>query len=112
VLRLLAGQRHDWLLLIDNADDPQINLQRFFPAWAHGNIIITRNPACQVYAPDSHVNVSGMNANDAVELLLKMSTARHSPANHQWARFDLSGTWISRSGSCSSQCIHWTFLLP
>ena len=81
-LTWLAGQRHDWLLLIDNADDPEINLQQFFPACRHGNIIITsRNPACRLYAPDSHFNVSGMNSSDAIELLLKMAAAQRSPAN-------------------------------
>ena len=85
-LTWLAGQRHDWLLLIDNADDPEINLQQFFPACRHGNIIITsRNPACRLYAPDSHVNVSGMNRNDAIDLLLRMTAAQRSPANMQRA---------------------------
>ena len=85
-LRWLAGQRHDWLLLIDNADDPEINLQQFFPVCRHGNIIITsRNPACRLYAPDSHFNVSEMNANDAIELLLRMTAAQRSSANMQRA---------------------------
>ena len=85
-LTWLAGQRHDWLLLIDNADDPEINLQRFFPTCRHGNIIITsRNPACRLYAPDSHFNVSEMNANDAIELLLKMTAAQRSPTNMEQA---------------------------
>ena len=85
-LTWLAGQRHDWLLLIDNADDHEINLQQFFPACRHGNIIITsRNPACRLYAPDSHFNVSEMNANDAIELLLKMTAAERSPTNLEQA---------------------------
>ena len=68
--------------MIDNADDPEINLQQFFPACRHGNIIITsRNPSCRLYAPDSHFNVSGMSTNDAIELLLKMTMAQRSPAN-------------------------------
>ena len=83
-LAWLAGQRHDWLLLIDNADDPEINLEQFFPACRHGNIIITsRNPACRLYAPDSYFNVSEMNAKDAIELLL--TAAQRSPANTQRA---------------------------
>ena len=85
-LTWLAGQHHDWLLLIDNSDDPQINLQQFFPACRHGNIIITsRNPACRLYAPDSYFNVSEMNANDAIELLLKMTAAQRSPTNMEQA---------------------------
>ena len=81
-LTWLARQRQDWLLLFDNADDPEIKLQQFFPSCRHGNIIVTsRNPRCRFYAPDSHFNVSDMNAEDATELLLKMTAVQHSPAN-------------------------------
>ena len=85
-LTWLAGQQQDWLLLFDNADDPEIKLWQIFPTCRHGNIIVaSRNPAC-LYAPDSHFNVSDMNANDAIELLLKMTAAQRSLANLERAR--------------------------
>ncbi|KAE9389416.1 hypothetical protein BT96DRAFT_400893 [Gymnopus androsaceus JB14] len=35
----------NWLIIMDNADDPQLSLGRFLPSCDHGNIIITsRNP--------------------------------------------------------------------
>ncbi|KAJ7830908.1 hypothetical protein B0H14DRAFT_2806134, partial [Mycena olivaceomarginata] len=41
----LITSTEEWMLLFDNADDPNINLFLFFPRCAHGNIIITsRNP--------------------------------------------------------------------
>ncbi|KAJ7795198.1 hypothetical protein B0H14DRAFT_2920693 [Mycena olivaceomarginata] len=41
----LITSTEEWMLLFDNADDPNINLFPFFPQCTHGNIIITsRNP--------------------------------------------------------------------
>ncbi|KAJ7251633.1 hypothetical protein C8J57DRAFT_1352189 [Mycena rebaudengoi] len=57
-LRWLASQQNDWLLFFDNADDPKINLNPFFPQCKHGNILITsRNPGLCVYA-GSHALIS------------------------------------------------------
>jgi hypothetical protein len=85
-LRWLSQQRSEWLLLIDNADDPEINLQQFFPRCVHGNILITtRNPHCRRHAPDSNVDVAGMDPNDAVELLLKSAMVERSPKNRDIA---------------------------
>ncbi|KAJ6457306.1 P-loop containing nucleoside triphosphate hydrolase protein [Mycena sanguinolenta] len=73
-------QLANWLLFFDNADDPEINLNRFFPKCSHGNIIITsRNPDLQVYG--AHAQVSDMEEPDAVELLLKSAVQEPSPAN-------------------------------
>ncbi|KAJ7637824.1 P-loop containing nucleoside triphosphate hydrolase protein, partial [Mycena rosella] len=69
-LEWLSTQPAEWLLLFDNADDPNINLHKFFPACTHGNILITsRNPGLRVYA-GAHCLVSDMEELDAVELLL------------------------------------------
>ncbi|KAJ7640930.1 hypothetical protein B0H17DRAFT_960193, partial [Mycena rosella] len=66
----LSTQPAEWLLLFDNADDPNINLHKFFPACTHGNILITsRNPGLRVYT-GAHCLVSDMEELDAVELLL------------------------------------------
>jgi hypothetical protein len=81
-LRWLSRQRSEWLLLIDNADDPEINLQQIFPHCIHGNILITtRNPDCRRYAPDSNANVAEMSSNDAVELLFKSAMVERSANN-------------------------------
>ncbi|KAJ7140838.1 P-loop containing nucleoside triphosphate hydrolase protein [Mycena epipterygia] len=80
-LTSLANQDEDWLLFIDNADDPNINLHSFLPRCNHGNIVITsRNPGLCVYA-GSHSQVSDMEETDAVPLLLKSAAQEISPAN-------------------------------
>ncbi|KAF7357131.1 FabD/lysophospholipase-like protein [Mycena sanguinolenta] len=79
-LTWLAGEDGDWLVFLDNADDPEMNLQKFFPKCSHGNIIITtRNPGLRVYGEYSQV--SDMEESDAVALLLQRACQKPSPAN-------------------------------
>ncbi|KAJ7698311.1 P-loop containing nucleoside triphosphate hydrolase protein [Mycena rosella] len=73
-LQWLSSHPSEWMLLFENADDPSIDLHRFFPPCTHGNILITsRNPGLRVYA-GSHSLVSDMEELDAMELLLKSAS--------------------------------------
>jgi hypothetical protein len=77
----LCNNRDEWLLLFDNADDPKINLNKWFPQCTHGNILITsRNPGLVVYA-GSHSLISDLEELDAVELLLKSAAQEGTPGN-------------------------------
>ncbi len=72
----LAGQHNEnWLLLFDNADDTKLKLNNFFPKCRHGNILITtRNQelvGCTT--KDAHVNIGGMDQEDAKQLLLNLA---------------------------------------
>ncbi|KAJ7655453.1 hypothetical protein B0H17DRAFT_849465, partial [Mycena rosella] len=70
-LQWLKSKPDDWLLFFDNADDPKIDLNKYFPQCNHGNIIITsRNPGLCVYA-GSYSAVSDLEESDAVDLLLR-----------------------------------------
>ncbi|KAJ7454167.1 hypothetical protein FB451DRAFT_1184921 [Mycena latifolia] len=81
----LSSKPNTWLLLFDNADDPKINLNEFFPQCNHGNILITsRNPGLQVYS-GSHSVVLDMEKTDAVELLLKSAAKNTTPSNTEIA---------------------------
>ncbi|KAJ7343825.1 hypothetical protein DFH08DRAFT_781334 [Mycena albidolilacea] len=76
----LASKHEKWLLFFDNADDPKINLNKFFPKCNHGNIIITsRNPDLRVYG--GHSLVSDMEEQDAGALLLRSAAQETSPVN-------------------------------
>ncbi|KAJ7431127.1 P-loop containing nucleoside triphosphate hydrolase protein, partial [Mycena galericulata] len=69
-LRWLSNTPAQWLLFFDNADDPKIDLNQYFPKCSHGNILITsRNPGLCVYA-GAHSLVSDMEESDAIVLLL------------------------------------------
>ena len=42
----LAGLAHPWLLVIDNADDPKMEVEKYFPGGERGHILVTtRRPA-------------------------------------------------------------------
>jgi tetratricopeptide (TPR) repeat protein len=68
----LSGKDH-WLLIIDNADDPRLDISRFFPSGTKGSILITtRNPDFRKHATaGSSFKVDEMYPEDAVALLLK-----------------------------------------
>jgi hypothetical protein len=70
-LQWLATRTDEWMLFFDNADDPSIDLYQFFPSSTGGNILITsRNPQLSVHAPGACHQVSDMEEEDAVQLLL------------------------------------------
>jgi hypothetical protein len=61
----------DWLVILDNADDPGVNISRFLPVCQHGSILITtRNPMAGDLAPGSHLKLDVMTREEAVEALL------------------------------------------
>ncbi|KAF7368060.1 FabD/lysophospholipase-like protein [Mycena sanguinolenta] len=81
----LTSQVQGWLLVFDNADDPNIDLQDFIPECDHGSIIITsRNPCLCIYA-GSHSLVSDMEEQDAVALLLKSAAQKITATTEQIA---------------------------
>ncbi|KAJ6503146.1 hypothetical protein DFH09DRAFT_1289496 [Mycena vulgaris] len=113
-LNWLCSKPAEWLLFFDNADDPNINLNNYFPRCKHGNILITsRNPRLRVYAGSDSL-VSNMEEMDAVELLLKSAAQPLTPGNKEIATeivqtlyyFPLAiiqaGAFISKSGALSS----------
>jgi len=86
VSRWLTSQTNrKWLLVIDNADDIELNLQSFLPA--NGNIIITtRNIQLRSYATeDGYLTVGNMHKDDAVELLLHLTRMEKNDENIEQA---------------------------
>ncbi|KAJ7437946.1 hypothetical protein FB451DRAFT_170370, partial [Mycena latifolia] len=113
-LQWLKSKQHQWLLFFDNADDPKINLNNYFPQCSHGNIIITsRNPGLCVYA-GSHCAVSDMEERDAVDLLLTSAAQDITDHNKDVAAQIVkvlhylplaiiqAGAFISKSGNLGS----------
>jgi hypothetical protein len=87
--------------LIDNANDLQTNSPSVHGRKHRHHI---HNPVCHINAPDSHYN---MDANDAVELLLKMFKAQKPEPRTSWICqelecFTLAALKPSRSSSPST----------
>ncbi|KAJ6450515.1 P-loop containing nucleoside triphosphate hydrolase protein [Mycena sanguinolenta] len=88
----LTGKHENWVLLLDNADDPTINLNHWFPRCNHGNIIITtRNHSARIHG--AHSEVSNMEESDAVTLLLKSAQCEASATNEILATKIVKALW-------------------
>ncbi|KAM0310604.1 hypothetical protein ACHAO8_007970 [Botrytis cinerea] len=73
-LQVLATIKQSWLLILDNADDPNFDYQAYFPSGTHGAILMTsRIPECKGYSPEQFEALEGLGNEDAKELLLKAS---------------------------------------
>ncbi|KAJ7211767.1 hypothetical protein GGX14DRAFT_362346, partial [Mycena pura] len=93
-IQWFAAREEEWLLLFDNADDPNIDLNKFFPQCNHGNVIITtRNPGLSVYA-GANTHVDNMEEADAVELLLRSAALESVPKNR------VAATAIAKELAC------------
>ncbi|KAJ7479582.1 hypothetical protein FB451DRAFT_1031617 [Mycena latifolia] len=73
----LSHQHTEWLIVFNNADDPHLNLVKYFPAGSHGNILITsRNPDLRQHAHADH-KVDQMELQEATDLLLSAAKCDH-----------------------------------
>ncbi|KAJ7099089.1 P-loop containing nucleoside triphosphate hydrolase protein [Mycena epipterygia] len=107
-LQWLRSKQEEWLLFFDNADDPKINLNDYFPQCDHGIIITSRNPGLVVHA-SSHSVVSDMEEIDAVDLLLRSAGEEATDDNKTAAALHYlplaivqAGAFISKSGDLDS----------
>ena len=71
-LQALATTHQSWLLILDNADDPEFNYQTYLPSGTHGAVLMTSRVAdCRGYSPDAFESLGGLKEQDSKELLLK-----------------------------------------
>ncbi|PVF92936.1 hypothetical protein CPB86DRAFT_809169 [Serendipita vermifera] len=64
----------DWLYIVDNVDDPDLDLIPYLPSCAHGTIIITsRNRNTRHLATTHHLELGPMLQEEAVEALSRAS---------------------------------------
>ena len=74
VKRWLSNIPESWALIFDNADDPSLDISRFFPVGNRGVILITtRNPDCKINATVGSSELGRMETDEAVTLILRTS---------------------------------------
>ncbi|KAI9773955.1 MAG: hypothetical protein M1839_001967 [Geoglossum umbratile] len=72
VKRWLSNIQDRWLLIIDNADDPSMDVSEFFPTGNRGCILLTtRNPNCKIHATVGSCELGKMYLDEAVTLFLR-----------------------------------------
>ena len=78
----LTNAEQPWLLILDNADDPALDVTCFLPPGNRGTVIITtRNPDCRCHATVGKRELSEMETNEAITLLLRSSDREiHDPS--------------------------------
>ncbi|KAH8725092.1 hypothetical protein GQ44DRAFT_772490 [Phaeosphaeriaceae sp. PMI808] len=77
----LSQCKQPWLLVLDNADDPDLDILNHYPGEGNGHILITtRNPNVVDHATNGHLRFRGMEPQEAVSLLLK---AAYPDPQHQ-----------------------------
>jgi hypothetical protein len=73
-LQVLSTTHRSWLLILDNADDPDFDYQVYFPPGTHGAVLMTSRVAeCRRYSLDAFEALGGLEEDDSKELLLKAS---------------------------------------
>ena len=76
VRQWLSNNQDPWLLIIDNADDPSLDVSDFFPTGNRGSILLTtRNPDCKIHSTIGSCELGQLNTDEAVTLLLKAAGA-------------------------------------
>lgn len=68
----LSNAEEPWLLIINNADDPSIDLPSLFPEGERGHILVTTtNPHFRIHRTVGSTEFNGLKHTDALLLLLK-----------------------------------------
>ncbi|KAJ3579478.1 hypothetical protein NPX13_g1087 [Xylaria arbuscula] len=76
----LSHLPHSWLLVLDNANDPEMDLSRFIPISGDGHILVTtRNPGAQLYNTVGTFQFRGMDPEEAITLLLRLAYPEKEP---------------------------------
>lgn len=78
-------QKH-WLLILDNADDPSLNIFPYIPKSGHGSVIITTRNS--IYTGSTVYNshyLEGLSTDDATELILIVGGYDKTEANRSTA---------------------------
>ncbi|KAL8797994.1 MAG: hypothetical protein Q9200_007836, partial [Gallowayella weberi] len=72
VQRWLSNTSEPWALILDNADDPRLDISSYFPVGNRGVVLITtRNPDCKLYSTVGSYELGAMGTDEAVTLLLR-----------------------------------------
>ncbi|KAL5345345.1 hypothetical protein ACLOAV_009716 [Pseudogymnoascus australis] len=92
-LRVLANERRNWLLILDNADDPDFDYQVYLPSGTHGAIIVTsRISDCSQYNTVGAEVIEPLDGQDSQELLFKAAKL----PRESWSLYTSQATEILR----------------
>ncbi|KAF1952878.1 hypothetical protein CC80DRAFT_451679 [Byssothecium circinans] len=71
-LHALASTKRRWLLILDNADDPDFDYKDYIPSGSNGAVMMTsRVQQCEWYSTIKHETLDGLDLEPCTQLLLK-----------------------------------------
>ncbi|KAI9762272.1 MAG: hypothetical protein M1835_008046, partial [Candelina submexicana] len=80
----LTSLEMSWMLVIDNADDPSIDVSRFFPSGDRGHILVTsRNKECRYHQTVGYEELKELNHEEAITLLLRAAEKDFKDPKHR-----------------------------
>ncbi|PVF99247.1 hypothetical protein CPB86DRAFT_299159, partial [Serendipita vermifera] len=83
----LATIKRDWIIIMDNADDPSLDLAKYLPRCTHGHVIITsRNRFRTILSPKSAYHVDSLPLDEATSLLLATSGYEDNEINKKLSK--------------------------
>ncbi|KIK52010.1 hypothetical protein GYMLUDRAFT_265641 [Collybiopsis luxurians FD-317 M1] len=82
-LKWIAKLEEEWIILYDNADDPNINLGKFLPPNNHGNMIITSRNSTLTQLSVRSKELKDMTPDEGAQLLLKHAVKSHQPNSEE-----------------------------
>lgn len=73
-----------WLLILDNADDKDLDISKYLPVGGNGHVLITtRNPNATDYATNGcRIRFRGLEPHEAINLLLRSAYPNLNPETH------------------------------
>jgi tetratricopeptide (TPR) repeat protein len=76
----LSQTSKPWILALDNANDPEMDLSKFIPVAGNGHVLVTtRNPNAQIYSTVGSFQFRGMDPEEAITLLLRLAYPEREP---------------------------------
>ena len=92
-LQALANTKRSWLLILDNADDPEFDYQAYLPSGTQGAAIITsRVSDCSRYSTVGSEPLKGLDLEHSTQLLLKAADI----PKELWPSFDQQAKEVVR----------------
>jgi len=96
---LLSNVKHNWLLVLDNADDPDTDYERYFPSGTRGAILMTsRVPECSSYNMVGFEQLESLSSDECLTLLLRATKIPAEAWAELW-RIDAARTREYSSGN-------------
>ncbi|KIM32147.1 hypothetical protein M408DRAFT_214514 [Serendipita vermifera MAFF 305830] len=111
----MGNLSHSWFLIMDNADNTDMDLRDYIPPCDHGQILITsRNSALGDLFPEGHVILDVMSNDEAVEALLSAALGPKESADAERPRMNATKSISRTKGdySCATQIVKELGYLP